>query len=54
VGEYIVDKVGNSSGFGEGGGSDAGLGMTSAVIRGGSRSILYESAGGGVAGVTLE
>jgi len=47
VGEDTVDEVGNSDGLGEVGDGDARLGMTSAVKYGGSRSIMYESAGGG-------
>jgi hypothetical protein len=54
MGKDIVDEVGNSCGFGEIGDGDAGLGVPSTVERSGSRSVLYEGAGGGVTGVTLE
>jgi hypothetical protein len=54
MGKDVVEEVGNGCGFGEVGDGDAGLGVPSTVERSGSRSVLYEGTGGGVAGFTLE
>ncbi len=52
--EDVVDEMRDRCGFGEVGDSDAGLGVASAVERGGSCTVLYKSTGGGVAGLILE